>query len=353
MRIGIVNDLRLAVESLRRTVAGIPGATVAWVAEDGAQAVARCAADRPDLILMDMIMPVMDGVEATRRIMSATPCPILVVTATVEGNAGKVFEALGAGALDAVATPGLAQGGGVTNAEALIRKVRTIQMLAGDRSVAAPQPAASAPRPRVHSAIAPLVAIGASTGGPLAVATVLKALPCPAPWPIVVVQHVDPEFAPGLAAWLAGETGHVTQIAAAGEPLAPGRVLIAASGDHLVVNSRGLIGYTPVPASLPYRPSVDVFFESLIAAGAGAGVAAVLTGMGRDGAAGLARLRAAGWHTIAQDKATSVVWGMPGACVELGAAVETLPIDDVGGAIAARMASKAPGAHPASRQEHA
>src|SRR5262245_57001722 len=107
MRIGIVNDLKLAVESLRRTVATIPGASVAWIAEDGAEAVAKCADDTPDIVLMDMIMPVMDGVEATRRIMKATPCPIIVVTATVEGNADKVFESLGAGALDAVATPTL------------------------------------------------------------------------------------------------------------------------------------------------------------------------------------------------------------------------------------------------------
>src|SRR6478752_119797 len=110
MRIGSVNDLRLAVESLGRAVATLPGATIAWVAMDGAEAVSMCARDLPDVVLMDMIMPVMDGVEATRRIMRATPCPIIVVTATVEGNAGKVFEALGAGALDVVATPGLAPG---------------------------------------------------------------------------------------------------------------------------------------------------------------------------------------------------------------------------------------------------
>src|SRR6185295_12176497 len=138
MRIGIVNDLRLAVESLRRCVALIPGASVAWIAEDGAQAVARCAEDRPDLILMDMIMPVMDGVEATRRIMRATPCPILVVTATVEGNAGKVFEALGAGALDAVATPGLTADGRALNAEPLVRKIQAIGVIAGIRRPVAP-----------------------------------------------------------------------------------------------------------------------------------------------------------------------------------------------------------------------
>jgi two-component system response regulator WspF len=344
MRIGIVNDMRLAVESLRRAVATIPDATVAWIAEDGAQAVARCAAERPDLILMDMIMPVMDGVEATRRIMAATPCPILVVTATVEGNAGKVFEALGAGALDAVATPGLGPDGRPVNVEALVRKVHAIRMIAGEPSGgggAVPQSTA----PAVHSApraIPPLVAIGTSTGGPLALAVILKAIPHPAPWPIVIIQHVDPEFAPGLASWLASETGHaVSTISIGGEP-APGHVVIAATRDHALLTADGHFRYSAEPRELVYRPSVDVFFNSLAAAEAAPGVAVVLTGMGRDGALGLSRLRAAGWSTIAQDRATSVVWGMPGACVELNAAMQTLPLNLIAPAITSHMTRIAP-----------
>ncbi len=344
IRIGIVNDLKLAVESLRRAVATIPDATVAWIAEDGAQAVARCASDLPDIVLMDMIMPVMDGVEATRRIMAATPCPILVVTATVEGNASRVFEALGAGALDAVATPGLTPTGGVVNAEALVRKVHAIGVISGKGRSAPIQPALPLTAARDHqSGIRPMVAIGASTGGPLALGMILKALPRPVPWPVVIVQHVDPEFAPGLASWLANDTGHAIEtITDGGEPT-PGRVSIAATGDHLVLSANGRFRYSAEPRELVYRPSVDVFFHSLATVTAAPGVGVVLTGMGRDGALGLSRLRSDGWHTIAQDRATSVVWGMPGACVELDAAVQTLPVSQIGPAIVARMASLA---HP-------
>jgi two-component system response regulator WspF len=339
MRIGIVNDLRLAIESLKRAVATLPGATVAWVAMDGAEAVAQCARDLPDVVLMDMIMPVMDGVEATRRIMHATPCPIIVVTATVEGNAARVFEALGAGALDAVATPGLTPDGGVVNAEPLVRKLKAITFLKGIGTPATPKSApATPPAAWTHtSGIAPCVAIGASTGGPEALATVLRAIPRPAPWPIIIVQHIDESFAVGLSEWLSRETGHRVAPAAAETAPTAGSVLVASSADHLVLSSSGRLRYSPEPRELLYRPSVDVFFESLVAAKAGPGVAVLLTGMGRDGAAGLGSLRGGGWITIAQDRATSVVWGMPGAAVQIDAASEVLPIEAIGGTIVAKM----------------
>lgn len=335
IRVGIVNDLRLAVEALRRALATMPDAQAAWVAENGEQAVAKCRDDRPDIVLMDMIMPVMDGVEATRRIMAQSPCPILVVTATVEGNASRVYEALGAGALDAVATPGLAADGSPVNAEPLVRKIRAVALLAGT----GPTPAATAPTAPGPAAAAPsqrIAAIGCSTGGPFALSVVLKALPNPAPWPIVVVQHVDEQFAPGLASWLSKETGQRVEIIAPGDPLRPGIVQIAATGDHVVLGNDARLRYTPHPLELVYRPSVDVFFESLRAAEA-VGVAVVLTGMGRDGAEGMLGLRSDGWHTIAQDRASSVVWGMPGACVEIGAASQTLPLTEIGPALASRM----------------
>lgn len=336
IRVGIVNDLRLAVESLRRALETVPGAAVAWVAENGEQAVARCVEDRPDIVLMDMIMPVMDGVEATRRIMKSSPCPILVVTATVEGNAGRVFEALGAGALDAVATPGIGPDGKSVNAEALRRKIEAIALITGSGlSPSRPTPAAPS-APVAGKDLPRLVAIGASTGGPLALSVVLKALPRPAPWPIVVVQHVDEQFAPGLASWLTKETGHRVEIIMGGVVPSPGQVLIPATVDHVLLGRDGGLRYSPDPRELVYRPSVDVFFESLVPSTA-PGVAVVLTGMGRDGAVGMTRLRAAGWHTIAQDRATSVVWGMPGACVEVGAAAVTLPLNEIGPAIAAGM----------------
>jgi two-component system response regulator WspF len=294
---------------------------------------------------MDMIMPVMDGVEATRRIMRATPCPILVVTATVEGNAGKVFEALGAGALDAVATPGIGPDGRAVNAEPLVRKIQDIGVIAGIGRTSALHPPSTPAQAAGTPRIPPIVAIGASTGGPQALATVLQSLPRPMSYPVVIVQHIDPAFAPGLANWLERETRHHVEVAQSGDALSPGRILVAATSDHIVVDGAGRLGYTAEPREQPYRPSVDVFFDAVGRAKASSGVAVLLTGMGRDGASGLARLRAAGWHTIAQDKATSVVWGMPGAAVEIGAAVETLPIGDIGGAIAARMRSKLGATH--------
>jgi two-component system response regulator WspF len=336
MRIALVNDLQLALESLRRAVATIPSATVAWIAEDGAQAVAKCAADTPDVILMDMIMPVMDGVEATRRIMRATPCPILVVTATVEGNAGKVFEALGAGALDAVATPGLSRDGTVTNAEPLVRKLKAIALLSGAVTHQAPH-SSSPPPVRPVGGHPTMVAIGASTGGPQALATVLRVLPRPTPWPIIIVQHIDAMFATGLSEWLSKETGQRVIAAADGDAPEPGVMLMACTNHHLILDASGRVRYTEEPRDLVYRPSVDVFFGSLVPAGIRPGVALLLTGMGRDGAAGMASLRAGGWQTIAQDKATSVVWGMPGAAVQLGAATDVLPIESIGAAVVAGM----------------
>jgi two-component system response regulator WspF len=220
MRIGIVNDLPIAAEALRRVMALAPEHQLAWIASDGAEAVDQCARDRPDLVLMDLIMPRMDGVEATRRIMADTPCAILVVTADVESNAARVFAAMGHGALDAVDTPLLGSGDLLAGAQPLLAKIAAIGRLIGDGTT----------RPRVHADRAGpaasstrLVVIGASAGGPAALGAVLKALPRNFPAAIVIVQHVDARFAPGLADWLG-------QHSAAGEACGGGRSALARRG---------------------------------------------------------------------------------------------------------------------------
>jgi two-component system response regulator WspF len=338
MRVAIVNDLVLAQVVLRRLVESVPGYRVAWTALDGAEAVRRCAADRPDVVLMDLIMPVMDGVEATRRIMAASPCPILIVTASVGANYGKVYEALGAGGLDAIKTPTPGAGQAVQGGQPLLDRLallaRTTQRTTGDdpRGHAARTPASgtgAAPLP-------PLLAIGASTGGPEAVAQVLEALAPSLPGPVVVVQHIAADFAEGFAQWLHRRTGLPVSLARAGESPRVGQVHVAGSNDHLVLLPNRQFAYTPEPRTRPYRPSVDVLFDSLAEAWSRPGVAVLLTGMGSDGARGLAGLKQLGWHTIAQDQATCVVYGMPRAAAEENAAVEILPLSSIGPAVLQR-----------------
>ena len=329
MRIAIVNDMIMAVEAVRRVLAGGGRHELAWVALDGEEAVTRCVADTPDLILMDLIMPKMDGVEATRRIMAQSPCAIVVVTASVDDNSSKVFEAMGAGALDAVNTPVLEHPGESEGAGALLAKIETIRKLLG--SPAMPKsPVRDEGAVGVPAAGECLVAIGASAGGPEAVAEVLRHLPASFPVPIVVVQHVDQQFAKGLADWLAGQTSLRVRLAEAGDRPTPGSVLLAGTDNHLVLDESGRLAYTRTPADSSYRPSVDVFFKSVSRYWQGDVVAMLLTGMGRDGAEGLRILHAEGHHTIAQDQASSAVYGMPKAAVELNAATEILPLDKIG-----------------------
>lgn len=332
MRIGLVNDLPMALEALRRVLATAPRHRVAWTARDGAEAVRACAADRPDMILMDLIMPVMDGVEATRRIMAATPCPILVVTATVDGNSGRVFDALGAGALDAVNTPTLAGPGAEANARALLAKIEVLGRLVETTPpvTAAPFPPAGA---RSGAGRAALFAIGASAGGPAALAEVLKHFPPSLPAAVVIVQHLDESFAAGLADWLGRQCTLPVRLAKEGDEPQAGVALLPGRGDHLVLTAGGRLAYTPHPADYAYRPSVDVFFESVAAHWKQTAAGVILTGMGRDGARGLKKMRDARFATFAQDKASCAVYGMPKAAAEAGAAEQVLPLPQIGPAL--------------------
>jgi two-component system response regulator WspF len=356
MRVAIVNDLAVACEALRRAVATDPSLVVAWIARDGAEAVECARRDRPDLVLMDLIMPKMDGVAATREIMRVAPCPILVVTATVSGNAALVYEALGAGALDAVNTPTIGGKGALDGAAELVRRIRLVARAEGanarasasapalasaSRSAPTGASAASAATPAalpvIPGGLPKIVAIGASTGGPRAIARVLAALPRPMPFAVVVVQHVSSEFVAGFAEWLGAESQRAVRLARAGDRLRADEIVVAGEDRHLVATPVGTLAYADEPRESVHRPAVDELFASL-ARHASPGVAVLLTGMGRDGADGLARLRAAGWHTVAQDAATSVVWGMPGVAHRMGAAVETLPLESIGAAVGAAAA---------------
>ncbi len=337
MNIAIVNDVAMAVEALRRAVTAMSEHTVAWIARDGVEAVEKCRQQRPDLILMDLIMPHMDGVEATRLIMRDTPCPILVVTASVGANAGLAFEAMGFGALDAVDTPLFENNGRGDNGGLLREKIRMLEPLCGLRTIkrlSAPAEPTTVP---LASSGLPLVAIGASTGGPAALVRILEQLPPDFGAVGVLVQHIDADFAPGLASWLTQKTGHEVKVAHDGERPVTNRFFVSARDEHLVLNPAGNLSYSREPADSVYRPSIDVFFDSARDHWRGPVVAALLTGIGADGARGLRDLRSRGAFTIAQDQKTSVVYGMPKAAAEMGAAMTVLPIDSIGSAIVAAL----------------
>jgi chemotaxis response regulator CheB len=333
LNIGIVNDMPLAVEALRRALSLDPRHRVIWAAKDGAEALALCANQRPDLVLMDLIMPNMNGVEATRQIMLRQACPILVVTADVGANARLVFEAMACGALDAIDTPNLGTGDPRKNAAPLLRKIDNIEQRLRQDEAACLDDEVGVVLPSTRPV--GLVAIGASAGGPGALVTVLGGLPKNFRAALVIIQHIDNIFVNGMAEWLNQFSVIPVRVAREGDRLEAGVVLLAGAGEHLVLKKPNQLGYTSEPRDNVYKPSIDVFFGSVCKHSGGNAVGVILSGMGADGAHGLKALRDKGYHTIAQDRATSTVYGMPNAAATLGAAVDILPIQ----AIAPRLVS--------------
>ena len=318
---------------LQRALVASPEHRVAWSVTSGAQAIERCAADTPDLILMGLSLDgPMDGVETTRRIMAATPCAILAVSEGVRADGRRLFEAMGSGALDAV---------DLTEPALLRSKIASSARLIADRSALA-----SATRARRHAVASTagdaLIAIGASAGGPAALATLLAGLPKDLPAAMVIVQHVDEHMAPGLANWLGQRSALPLRVAAEGDRPVAGTVLLAATNDHLVLKSAHRLGYTQEPRDYVYRPSVDVFFQSVSRLWRGEAIGVLLTGMGRDGALGLKALRNQGRYTIAQDRASSAVFGMPKAAAAVGAAVDVLPVDRIASRVVEALAHARP-----------
>ena len=326
MKIAIVNDMPMAVEALRRALAFEPAHQVIWVASNGEEAVSQCAEHTPDLILMDLIMPVMDGVEATRRIMAQSPCAIVIVTVDRQQNVHRVFEAMGFGALDVVDTPALGAGNAKEAAAPLLRKILNIGWLMGQKDKRVQTVTAL---PREPGKRRGLVAIGSSAGGPAALELLLKGLPSGFEAAIVLVQHVDQVFAAGMAEWLSSSCGLKVRLAQDGEAPQPGTVLLAGTNHHIRLLKNGTLTYTAEPVNEIYRPSIDVFFESVARYWEGDAVGVLLTGMGRDGAQGLKLMRQQGFLTIAQDQQSSSVYGMPKAAAAIDAAVEIRPLNTI------------------------
>jgi len=328
VRVLVADDSELFRELLTRVIGAEPGFEVVAAAGDGNEAAAQVRRLRPDVVTMDLNMPDADGFSGIARIMAETPTPILVLTVSREETVG--FRALSLGALDILEKP--SPDSNLDDYGALLRSrlrllagVRVIRHLRGLRQ----RPAAE-PRPGARSE---LVVIGASLGGPRALAALLRGLSGEFPAPILVVQHIADGFTEGLAAWLDTETPLRVREARDGDPLRPGQVLVAPTGFHLMVEA-GMARLSDAPAVDTFRPSVTPLFVSAAEAYARRACGVVLTGMGRDGADGVRRLKKAGGHVIAQDEGTSAVFGMPRAAIETGAVDQVLPLDEIPRALA-------------------
>ncbi len=330
MRVAIVNDLRIATEVLR-SVLKAGGHQVAWTAVDGKESVLKAKGDPPELILMDLVMPIMDGAEATRQIRLAAKIPILVVTSSVAANFDLATKAMSHGALDVVLLPTI-KDDPAKEGSSLLNRLKNIQNIniQAEKISSAMMPRFPIPdKGTLTQNPIKLVVIGGSTGGPAAFEKIILGLGAKSDAAFIFLQHIGGEFCESFAKWL-GRPGHLPlAIANPGDKPTPGKILLANSNRHLIMKRDGSLDYTLEPIDIPFLPSVDVFMESCALNWKGRGIAGILTGIGRDGAKGLLALQQKSWTTFAQDEATSVVYGMPKAAADLGAAKYILSIGHV------------------------
>ncbi len=331
VRVLVADDSELFRQLLARVVAADPGFEVVGTAEDGRAAAALVGALHPDVVTMDLEMPDADGFSGIARIMAETPTPILVLTA--RRAEAVAFRALSLGALDLLEKPAAGADLDAYAGELLAR----LRLLAGVKVIRHPRGLrgrAAAPGPPERRA--DLVVIGASLGGPRALATLLRALPAGFRAPIAIVQHIADGFTAGLAGWLAQESRLEVREARDGDPLRAGLVLLAPSGRHLLVG-QGVARLSDAAPVETFRPSVTPLFASAARSYGARACGVLLTGMGRDGAEGLRLLRAAGAPTLAQDEATSAVFGMARAAIELGAVERVLALEEIPRALQAMV----------------
>lgn len=348
-RVLTVEDSATVRARLRQAIESDQAFELVGEACDGRQAVELCEARRPDVITMDIVLPTMSGLAATEHIMAHTPTPILVVSSSFNrGELFKTYEALAAGAVDVLEKPGI-EDDDVWDRRLLstLRIVSRVPVITHVRGRLAPPVEApsrpSLPAPHVDGHVpARIVAIGASTGGPGAILAVLRGLPEDFPTPIVFVLHISRQFGSAFADWLAGQTRRKVTLAVPDQRIEDraGQIVMAPPDVHLVVRN-GRLHLSQDQERNFCRPSVDVLFESVAREYGQEAVGCLLTGMGRDGASGLLSIRAAGGMTIAQDEASSVVYGMPREAMLLGAAHKNLPLDEIGPAIALACAGAA------------
>jgi two-component system chemotaxis response regulator CheB len=346
IRVLAVEDSPTVRDLLTHVLQSDPEIDLVGVARDGKEGIEMCAAHRPDVITMDMMLPIMSGLAATEHIMAYSPTPILVVSSSFNrGELFKMYDALVAGAVDVLEKPSGTEPEGEWERKFLstVKLVSRIKVITHLRARSRVTAGTVQPLSRTPSARMKLAAIGASTGGPGAIVEVLRGLPADLGIPLLFVLHINPQFGHAFADWLDAQTGWRARFAVDGEPLsaATGQVVMAPPGRHLMLKD-GRLRLDDGPERFSCKPSVDVLFESVAAETGGSTVAALLTGMGRDGANGLLSIRRAGGNTIAQDEASSVVFGMPREAMQIGAAASVLPLSEIAPAIASAVRGARP-----------
>ncbi len=337
-RVLVVEDSLTTRRYLVEVLSAYPEFEVIGEAEDGRRAIELCQSLRPDVITLDMMMPVMSGVAVTEYVMAYCPTPILVVSAsTNRGEIYKTYDALAAGALDVLEKPNGDDPDGawesrLVSAVKIAARVKVITHIRAKIGSFGRTPAGPATlAPSNGATRGRIIAIGGSTGGPAAIVEILRRLPVDFVVPILLVIHISEPFGASFADWLDGQMTMPVRFAKDGEllpALGKAGVVMAPPGLHLLVQ-QGKLRLSSEPERNSCRPSVDVLFESLARELGDQVTACLLTGMGRDGAAGLLALRRAGALTLAQDEATAVVFGMPKEAIQIGAVQQVLALDQI------------------------
>jgi two-component system chemotaxis response regulator CheB len=337
IKVLIAEDSPSIAAMMRDLLSRDPEIEVVGWAKSGHEAVALRKSLNPDVMTMDLNMPLMGGLDAIKIIASTRPVPILVVSQLIESRDSEVaFEALRCGAIDIMGKPSGAGSAAYSRmAEELTFRIKAVARVRPMRLIGKPAPSAARSEADSRRPLKqPVVVIGASTGGPPALATILKGLPRHLPVPIAIVQHIAPGFVAGLRQWLERQSSLPVKLAADGASLGGGDIYLAPDNYHLEIGAGKKIALIAEPALRGHRPSVDRLMESAARVYGKEVLGVLLTGMGRDGAQGLKKIKDAGGRTIVQDEATSLVFGMPREAMLNGAAEITSPLEQIADEIA-------------------